>query len=671
MLKRTPAQLSLTLALLFSGFSLQAQQKTMAPAEFVSWLPVTDAERQLKAPAVDKDAGAEILQWRVRVVDEILSSGDLQRVLYNYIRVKVFDEKGKIAASTVDLPYRSPGNINDISGRTIKADGSIVELDAKTVYRRDQSRVGIKQTVVSFAMPGVEAGSIVEYRWRQIQDDNNFRYLRLQFARDLPVQKVTYFVRPLSSDYVATERMFIAPFNCQPTPMKMNNEGWNETTVVNVAASRDEPYAPSKPNLEPWALLYYSESSGKNPEKYWNDVAKDAYGDMKASVKISDELKTAAAKIKESASTDDEKIAAMIDVARQNLRSYFAKTVTDAERKDFVKKLPKGRNRTSAEIFKSGIALDSEMNTVVAALATQLGMEVRPALVPDLDEIDFDPNQFTDSYFLDIRALAIKQGDSWRVFDVSRRHLKPGMLSSDSEGVVALVADTKAIFVITKVTDPKDSSERRTATLKLNSDGTLEGDVKESYTGHRAALYRSSLDGESEEQQQDWFKEEVTGMFAGSKATDIKFANLTDSSKPLEISYHLVAPQFAQVTGRRILFEPHAFRRSDTARFTASDRKYPIRFRYGWHELDELKITLPQGFSLENAEAPGSMDFGDPGSYNVSITTTGQEVTVRRELTFGNKALLKFASAQYPALKRVFESVHVSDTTSLSLRGNE
>lgn len=73
----------------------EGQQKTPPPPEFVNWLPVSDAERDLKTPRVDKDAGAEILLWRVHVVDELLSNEDLQRVFYHYVRLKVFNEKEK------------------------------------------------------------------------------------------------------------------------------------------------------------------------------------------------------------------------------------------------------------------------------------------------------------------------------------------------------------------------------------------------------------------------------------------------------------------------------------------------------------------------------------------------------------------------------------------------
>ena len=67
--------ISIAVLTLGSFRAAEGQQKTPAPPEFVNWLPVTDAERDLKTPQVDKDAGAEILLWRVHVVDELLSNG--------------------------------------------------------------------------------------------------------------------------------------------------------------------------------------------------------------------------------------------------------------------------------------------------------------------------------------------------------------------------------------------------------------------------------------------------------------------------------------------------------------------------------------------------------------------------------------------------------------------
>lgn len=652
-----------------------AQQKTQIPAEFVAWLPISDAERALRSPSVEKDAGAEVLLWRVHVVDELLGNNtDLQRVFYHYVRLKVFNEKGKEDTSTIDLTYRAPGAILDVSGRTIKPDGTILDLDRKTVYKRDLVRAGReREKAVSFAMPGVEPGAIVEYRWKQTQDDNRFRYVRLHFQRDFPVQKVTYFVKPLSGEISGGEQMFLLHFNCDPSPIKPENDGYSSTTLTNVPSSRHEPYAPSDPNLEAWALLFYRESSEKDPDKYWNSEGKKAYRDLKDLLKASDELKSAAADAVSGVSQDEDKVTALVTLLRKRVRNLFDSDVTQAEREMYFAKLPKDRRRNSAEIFKSGIASPNEMNVVFAALAMQAGLEARPALVADRNEYVFNP-KLPERYFLDNTAIAVKLGDSWKVLEVSRKLLAPGMVPWPEEGMFALLTDPKApMFIQTQVAPPEASVEKRTARLELSDGGSLAGDVEESYTGHSAEGLRGQIEGKSPAQREEWLRDRVLRMFPDAEVTAITLQNADDATKPLAARYHLEAPRFAQVTGKRILFQPMAFRRGQASPFSASERRFPVNFPYAWKEVDEIHIRLPEGFALDNADNPGGMDFGETGSFRLEMRIANgadQELQADRELTFGKKGLLFFQQQNYAALKRIFDAIQVRDAHTISLKEN-
>jgi len=99
------------------------------------WRPVDPTELALKAPVVERDADAEALFWEVRVDDG--EPGEL--IFTHYIRIKVFTERGRESESKIDIPFGKifGGNIKikDIAARTIKPDGSIVELkrDRKSV----------------------------------------------------------------------------------------------------------------------------------------------------------------------------------------------------------------------------------------------------------------------------------------------------------------------------------------------------------------------------------------------------------------------------------------------------------------------------------------------------------------------------------------------------------
>ena len=45
-------------------------------------------------------------------------------------------------------------------------------------------------------MPAVEPGCIIEYRWREVRVNSDANYIRLQFQRDIPVQRVQYLIKP-------------------------------------------------------------------------------------------------------------------------------------------------------------------------------------------------------------------------------------------------------------------------------------------------------------------------------------------------------------------------------------------------------------------------------------------------------------------------------------------
>ncbi len=675
-MRSTFGRSSLIASLLCLGLLPQqgvAQQRTQVPPEFTQWLPLTDAERDQKGPLVDKTAGAEVLLWRVHVVDELLGDNrSFQRVFYHYIRLKIFDDSGKEKAATIDLPYREPGGVIDVSGHTIKADGSVVDLDRKTVYKRVVERVGgFKESVVSFAMPGVDKGAILEYRWKQTEDDNRFRYVRLMFQRELPVERVTYFVKPLDSQFVVNEQLYLAPFNCTPSPIKLERDGYNSTTLENVAAAKSEPFTPTNPNIQPWALLYYREGGMKEPNKYWDEQGKALYKSFKEEVKNDGETKAAAANAVGAAADENTKLVALAAFVRGAVRNISDNRVTTAEREAYFKSLPRDRRRTSTEVLRGGLGTSREMNLVLGALAAQAGFDVRPAMIADRSEIIFNP-KLAERYFLDNEGVAIRSGNAWKIVDISDKHVPPGMLPWHEEGMLALVGDAKAPSFSSAGYALADTSVvNRTAKLELMRDGSIAGNVDETYTGHEAEQYRREIGTMSGAQREQELHDRVTKMFPDAEVNAIKLENVDDSAKPLVAHYHLEAPRFAQVTGKRILLQPNAFRRGQRSPFSAAQRTYPIEFPYGWKEVDNITILLPMGLVLDNADVPSSLNFGKPGGYDVKIQAVKgdrPELRYTRTFSFGNEGAISFDASSYGAVKKAFDTVQVRDTHTISLK---
>lgn len=656
-------------ALLFTGVlaSLSCLNAQPIPSLDGDWFPVTDAERQQKTAKIEKDAGAEALFWRVRVYDDV-ADGKVRRVLYNYIRLKIFDEKGKEKASAVELPYSRTSSIINIAGRTIRPDGSTVDLKRDAVHERDVVRGrGIKLRAKTFAMPGVEPGAIVEYRWVEVQAVRS-GYIRLQFQRDIPIQKVTYLLRPVSKVWVDAN-MGLLFFNCNPSPLKEDAREYHSTSLENVPAFREEPMMPGEPNVRPWALVFYSNTDRKDPDKYWNKMGKENYSWMRALMKASGEIKQATQTAIAGAATDQDKVLALIRYIRKNLRGLYESNVSDAERGPILQELSKNGLRPVAKVLKSGIGNDSELNALFATMATTAGLDARPAWAADSTDLVFSP-KIAEDYFLNTLVMAVKIGDAWKVYDVSTRELPAGMVSWHNEGVSALISDPKnPQFIKIPTSAPEVSTVERNAVVTLSEDSTLSGQIRHIYTGHEALDMRQDYMHESEARRLELLKDDLVKRYPNSEITGVKLADLDDTDKPVVVSFDVRIANYAERTGKRLFLKPLVARKASSPMFASAERKFEIEFPYPWREVDNVVVKLPEGYALESADNPGSLDFGQPGGYVLQMGLSKEGALVcHRELVFGKNGMLHFPVASYQAIKTVFDEIHRRDTHTLSVR---
>jgi hypothetical protein len=234
------------------------------------WRPVDPADLALKVPIVEKDADAEAIFWEVRLSDEV-EGGTPRTVLRHYIRIKVFSERGRESQSKIDIPFLSNWKLEDIAARTIKPDGSIVELKKVDILERTIEKLsGIKIKAKSFAMPGVEPGAIIEYRWKETRNDRLANYIRLYFQREVPVQLVKYYIKPLSLRNFEYG-MRAQTFNGATSPFVKEKEGFYSVTMTNVPAFHEEARMPPEDAVRPWMLIFYSKETDLKGEKYWQE----------------------------------------------------------------------------------------------------------------------------------------------------------------------------------------------------------------------------------------------------------------------------------------------------------------------------------------------------------------------------------------------------------------
>jgi hypothetical protein len=639
-------------------------------AQHSGWRPVTSEELQQKAPKVEPDADAEAILWEIYVADESVRY-QYQTTLHHYLKVKIFNERGRETFSKFDIPFgRYPGQsfsirIRDIEARTTKPDGTVVELNEKDVFERDLVRGdNVKLKAKSFATPGIEPGVIVEVKWREIRDVIS-SYQRLEFARDIPVQLVRYFIKPLEHP---TLGMMGQPFNIVNTPFKRENSGHFSTTVSNVPAFREEPRMAPEYAIRPWMLLYYSESRKNDAEKFWKEHGRSVFKDHKELLSQTDEIKRAAADAIGSETSPSKKIELLFYYSQSKIKDVLDDQFNYPD--DFIRDFK--WNKNASEALKRGLGTSDDVNHLFAAMAIAAGFDARIAKLPRRSDIFF-PRWLADDFFMRAENVAINLGGEWQYFDPGSKYVPFGMLRWEEEGQPALISDSKEpIWHQTILSGPAKSAEIRKATLRLSEDGTLEGRVTIEYSGHLGALQKEYNDEESAQARESILQKLVRSKVSSTaEVTGISIENVTETKLPCRYSFDLKVPGYASRTGRRMFVQPNIFEKTVSPMFQSSKRQHEIYFQYPYSEHDDITIDLPPGYELESPDSPGKL--ADPGGIAVneismSISKDGRRLTYRRRYSFGLNGALRFETANYPALKRIFDAFHTANTHTMSLR---
>ena len=630
------------------------------------WKPIDPAHLALKASIVEKEADAEALFWEVKIDDN--PEGDL--IFNHYIRVKVFTDRGRESQSKIDLlfgkMYGSEVKIKDIAARTIKPDGSIVELKKEDIFEQTIVKgSGLKFKAKSFAMPAVEPGCIIEYRWREVRVNSDANYVRLQFQRDIPVQRVVYSIKP----YEYPDATFNSiTLHGQSTKWEKGKGGYYSTSMTNMPALYEESRMPPEDEVKTWMLVYYQKVGleKKTPEKYWLDLGKDYYDRTKSLLKPNDEVKQAAASLIASAKSDDEKIEKLYDFCRAKIKNITndASGLTAEERAKIKD------NKSPSDTLKRGTGNPFDIDLLFGALANAAGFDARIVLAPDRGDIFFDKG-LPNAYFLLPRSIAVNVGGNWKFFDPGWDYLPYGMLRWEEEGQQSLITDPKnPVWVTTPMSSHESSLTKRTAKLKLSDDGTLEGDVRVEYTGHFAVEQKEEYDEESEPQREETLKDELKSQMSTAEITNIKFENITDHAKPLVVSYHVRLPGYATRTGKRLFLQPAFFQHGLKPLFSSANRKYPVYFHFPWSESDQVEFELPKGYKLDNADAPAGFASGEISAYKPTLAASGDGsfLVYKRNFFFGGGGGILYPVPSYTNVKTYFDTVQKQDSHTIALK---
>jgi hypothetical protein len=642
----------------------QSRPQGAAPAPAL-WPPVDPAELAQTDAKVEKGADAEAMLWDTRVADGFELRGIYTEYRYA-IRIKIFTDRGRDQYATVTVPFAPSIVVSDIAGRTVRPDGSTVELKPSDIFERTVAKIGdFSWRAKTFVLPAVEKGSIIEYRYTERHLGLLSDELQLFFQHAMPVVRSVLHIKPLAIPGVVTG-MQAQWYHATPAPFTRESDGYMMTSQTNLPAFHDEPYMPPAAELQPWLFIYYvtpeSAADTRDPSAYWLKTGKFLASSFKlASAKLVTPDITRAAEPVRAAPDLDGKIAAALDITRTATPLAAASPALRNKYKP---------DQTPIDTLKHGVGNESQIRTLFVALAMAGGLEVKAALGGNRESLFMDAAS-ANVAFLPTRLLAVRFADAGRFIDPTNRYSPNGSARWQQESEPVLVGDdSNPGLVRVPLSGAYLSVKTRSGTLRLLEDGTIEGELGSEFAGHFSAGTKEAYDQVTQPEWEKGFKEAFTERMSGAEITGIKFLGTDSAKAPYGYSLHLKMPGYAQRTGTRMFVKPAVFEYGDRAVFTAALRTNPIYFPFPWTERDTVTLTLPPGYEFEDAASLPSVKFGDHAAYEyvLTISPDRHEAVLKRTLVVCNAKQILFSVEEYQGLKRFFDLVVQDDGFALSVR---
>jgi Domain of Unknown Function with PDB structure (DUF3857)/Transglutaminase-like superfamily len=605
---------------------------------------------------------------------EQITTDDMHSI-QRYERVKILTEEGKKYAN-VELrfirtngydeggDYRgSEETVEDIQGRTIHPDGTIIPFTGKPYQKTIEKTKDLKYQAKVFTLPDVEVGSIIEYRYATRFNDTIVEDPQWYIQGDLFVRQAHYVWHPTMHDLIDNNQRpinSIAWFPILPagtdikhTTLPAGGQTY-ELSVKDIPPTVEEDYMPPLKSYSYRVL--FSFTAFRTRDEFWKEQGKDWSKHRNSFMKSNSNMDAAVQKAIAGATTTDAKV-----------RKLYA-LVMSLENTDYTRERQKtedGKISTVADVLGRERGSSSELTELFVAMARSAGLKSYLMLVPDRSEGLFISQWMSFNQFND--EIAIVNVDGTDVYlDPGERYCAYGHLAWQHMFTSGLrQVDGGTAFADTKGDGYAANRTTRVANLQMDEHGEVTGKIDVAFTGAEALRWRHIALRGDEQSLNDGLREMLEGRVPHSlevKVSEIK--NLKEYEQPLQVSY-AVTGTLGTATGKRLVLPVDLFESGSVATFAQEKRETPVDFEYPRVVSDALRINFKSGFEVEALPKSDKYNLEKRALYSVDVESTPTSFTTRRSYAMGD---MLFMQKEYPELRTFYTQLQSKDKESVVLK---
>ncbi|WP_396595985.1 DUF3857 domain-containing protein [Dokdonia sp. R86516] len=593
-------------------------------------------------------------------------------------RIKIYNKDNNDWLTVSVYLYQGTNNsanevLSGLKAYTYNYDGDIekIKLDKKQVYKEE---VNERYTKVTFTMPNIKNGSVIEYEY-SIRTPYLNEFDKFYFQESIPIKKVELsFEAPEYLEY-KIHRSGWLPFKINTSsrgrklsiPYKQKAQGlavkekkgidvyeFNdiESSVVqsDVPSLKKEPFSGNVNNYRSTLQFELSATRYPNqvPEYYsssWEDVAKKIYD----SPNFGGQLR------KKGFFKDDvDHLIAGLSKKEATLRIYDyvkSKMVWDNYYGIYV-------NDNLSSVYKENTGSLTEINLLLVSMLQYAGIDSSPVILGTKSNgIFLFP---TRSGFNAVIASA-KIGGDLLLLDASDKMSSPNVLKPELlNWFGGRLLKEDGVSEVVKLIG-KQAIHDALVNVKIDEVGAPIVIVNNRYTHNDAYGMRKNLSGKDASEMSKF----VSSIYNDYEILDLGVEEKENVSKPLKISFKARVDDYFETIGDKIYISPLLFFGQETNVFKAEERKLPIDYDYGRLSRFIFNIEIPDGYQVESMPESLSVSLaGNIGFYKyiISKNVNGVTISVQRSI---NESFL--AADSYGDLKKFYEAIVSKETEKIVL----
>ncbi len=580
---------------------------------------------------------------------------DYELEMERHIRIKILSEEGKSWAD-VSIPFYHKDLISNIEAASYTPEGEEFELDPDNIYEEGSKNWRKKV----FAIPGVETGSVIEYKYRLtskyigalepwfFQSSIFTKYSAVSFY--LP----KYFTFTANSNVINLKNSKAKVLNrYNPQDTKHTRYTWE---MNDLPAIRKEPFMYNQQDY--YAKLFFQIQTYKSPytflnfAKTWKDVTKQIIKSLRSKLDDEDTRETVE-KVTANAATDLEKARAL----------YFF-VLRDIHIRDYVH-WNASKLLSPMEVLEKKEGSRNEKNLLLINLLRRAGITADPFLISSRSHGRPSGNWISTQQFDYLIVATTIKGKLYYLDSGTRGNPFGGIPYFLYTGQGLQV--TKNGKLLAAFNKYKPLRQKNSIVIdshgRLNDESGISVRTEATYNGQDAFRMRNKLFKAKSEK--DFIENFVQEKYDQAVIDTFSIQNRDDLEKPLILTVEFSLEDYVENSGALSFIEPVFLSGTTKNPFLSEKRTFPVDFYYGTKTKESFVLLLPAGLKAD--ELPERVSARLKGflySRTVSLLENNK-IEFRRSLLRKNT---HFIPEVYPKLRRAYNTMLEGDHTQVVLQ---